>query len=337
MQTTHRQLLLATPLRLCCLRQRFYHKQTLTNAVVQKKRTELFSKEAKRQAALITDIEKIEVKYYGHPEDCTLIMNKNMSTPFNCAQHINQMILERSVVAEVDGQVWDMHRPLEDNCGLRFLHFRQNDPYYANKAFWRSASLMLGAVLESVFKDNIYVELCSFPSPNVRSGSFVYDVDLKITKWEPTKEELRILSGEMVKLAMASHRFERLEVDANLALKIFSDNHFKRNQIPHIAAQSSSGNTVVVYRMGTFVEISCGPMISNTSHLGKVSVASVHPIETNDGQLFRVQGVALPRGFMLNHFSYGLLEKRAQRLNSGRIPVIPTVESLPPQQELSAA
>lgn len=64
----------------------FYHKQTLTNAAVQKKRVELFNKEAKRQAAFITDVEKITVKYSDQPEECTLVMNKNMSTPYNCAQ-----------------------------------------------------------------------------------------------------------------------------------------------------------------------------------------------------------------------------------------------------------
>lgn len=46
----------------------------------------------------------------------------------------------------------------------------------------------------------------------------------------------------MVKLAMEGHRFQRLEVDASLALKMFEDNHYKTLQIPHIAAQSSTGS-----------------------------------------------------------------------------------------------
>lgn len=63
-----------------------YHRQALTNTAVKKKRSQLFTQEAQRQAALVTDVEKIEVKYEGHPENCTLIMNKSMSTPYNCAQ-----------------------------------------------------------------------------------------------------------------------------------------------------------------------------------------------------------------------------------------------------------
>lgn len=42
--------------------------------------------EKKRQRDAVGRIEKIEVRYLGLPEDMTLIMNKKLSTPFNCAQ-----------------------------------------------------------------------------------------------------------------------------------------------------------------------------------------------------------------------------------------------------------
>lgn len=80
---------------------------------------------------------------------------------------INQWICNRSVLALVnDSKLWDMHRPLVDDCTLRFLHFQDDDPFHVNKAFWRSCSFLLGAVIESAFKDNIEVTLHSFPSPN---------------------------------------------------------------------------------------------------------------------------------------------------------------------------
>lgn len=46
----------------------------------------MFSEEQKRQYDNLGRIEKIEVRYLGVPEDTTLVMNKNLSTPFNCAQ-----------------------------------------------------------------------------------------------------------------------------------------------------------------------------------------------------------------------------------------------------------
>lgn len=48
--------------------------------------SELFDLEKKRQREAVGRIEKIEVRYLGLPEDITLVMNKNLSTPYNCAQ-----------------------------------------------------------------------------------------------------------------------------------------------------------------------------------------------------------------------------------------------------------
>jgi len=46
-------------------------------------------------------------------------------------------------------------------------------------------------------------------------------------------------------------------------------------QIPQIAAQSSNGSTVTVYRLGDHVDITRGPLISTTHQLGRFSVTAV--------------------------------------------------------------
>ena len=50
------------------------------------KRNEIFEQEKKRQIDMIPRVEKIEVHYKGIPEDVTLYLNKDLSTPFNVAQ-----------------------------------------------------------------------------------------------------------------------------------------------------------------------------------------------------------------------------------------------------------
>lgn len=57
----------------------------LTNSEIRQKRNSLFESEKQRQLSLVTRIEKIEVEYKGLPEECSLVMNKGLSTPFNCA------------------------------------------------------------------------------------------------------------------------------------------------------------------------------------------------------------------------------------------------------------
>lgn len=58
----------------------------MSSAEIQQRRSELFSLEQERQKQNVGRIEKIEVRYLGQPSDTTLIMNKGLSTPFNCAQ-----------------------------------------------------------------------------------------------------------------------------------------------------------------------------------------------------------------------------------------------------------
>lgn len=62
----------------------------LTNEEVTRKRNELFGQEKARQMALVSRIEKIEVRHKGTPEECTLLMNKGLSTPFNCAMRMKK-------------------------------------------------------------------------------------------------------------------------------------------------------------------------------------------------------------------------------------------------------
>ena len=70
----------------------------------------------------------------------------------------------------------------------------------------------------------------------------MYDIDLGDHKWTPSKEELMVISAKMHRLAEEEIPFERLVVDLDLALVMFSDNPHKKKQIPSIAKKSPSGN-----------------------------------------------------------------------------------------------
>ena len=41
--------------------------------------------------------------------------------------------MTRSVLALVNGQPWDMHKPLIEDCELRFLHCKDEDPSLSNQ------------------------------------------------------------------------------------------------------------------------------------------------------------------------------------------------------------
>lgn len=290
--------------------------EKLTNAEIRKKRNEIFQEEKKRQFSLVTRIEKIEVQHKGPPEDCTLYMNKNLSTPFNCAMHISELLMNRSVCALVNGKIWDIHRPLEEDCELRFLHFKDEDPMEVNKAFWRSCSFITGHVLETAFKDSHRVDLCSFPPPDIESGSFVYDAHLPLEGWKPSTEELMCMSRIGWKLHGEDLKFECLEVNATVATKMFEDNPFKSQQISSIAAKSHNKSTVTLYKMGNHIDISSGPMIATTAMIGRFSIVAIHDFASpRYGPLKRIQGVAIPTQLSMHYWTYEQLLKRGRKFN----------------------
>lgn len=290
---------------------RFLHVQNkphLTNESVCQIRNDLFTKEKERQQSLITRVEKINVEYRGIPSDVNLVMNKNMSTPYNCAMHIHEFLCQRSVLAEVNGKPWDMHRPLNEDCELRLLNFH-TAPEILNKVFWRSCSFLLGMIVERAFKEKYFVDLHSWPKPNIRSGSYVYDADIGIPDWKVTTEELKSFTTSMCKLISEDNQFERLDVSKSLALEIFAHNRFKKQQISLI-----NEDMITLYRVKGHVDMSCGPMIGSTRFVGTSQITAVHQLNNDCG--YRFQGLSIPRQLTLNSFAFSVLADRAKKLNA---------------------
>ena len=51
---------------------------------------------------------------------------KGVTTPLDIAASISKSLAKKTVVAKVDGEVWDLARPLEGDCALQLLSF--DDP-----------------------------------------------------------------------------------------------------------------------------------------------------------------------------------------------------------------
>lgn len=145
----------------------------------------------------------------------------------------------------------------------------------------------------------------------------MHDIVLAEEHWNPTVPELRALSIEMIKLSQQDLPIERLDVSSELALEMFHDNPFKREQIPSVAAQNNG--QVTVYRVGEHVDISKGPMMGSTGLLGRCTISASHPIKEGSERgkhFYRMQGVALPAVLRIGHFAYNILENRSRKLVS---------------------
>ncbi|XP_060626466.2 large ribosomal subunit protein mL39 isoform X1 [Anolis sagrei] len=291
----------------------------LSTAEIAQMRNELYTKERERQLSLYPRIEKIEVKYVGKSHPGTVfVMNKGFSTPYSCAMHLSELHCKKSVLALVDGEFWDMNKPLTNSCEIEFLTFKDEDPEEVNKAYWRSCSMLLGYVLEQAFKEEYSTTLVRAPEVPVISGAFCYDVilDSKLDDWKPTEESLRSFTKDIHKLIHQDLPFETLDVDAKVALEIFQHNKYKQDMVEQKASQNSE-RIVKLHRCGNFVDISEGPHIPRTSFCYQYEVTAAHNLQSSQSELIRrFQGLSLPVALKLQHAVCYRLRERSRKLVS---------------------
>lgn len=167
--------------------------------------------------------------------------------------------------------------------------------------------------MKAALKDQSGAILHSWPPPDIKSGSFVYDVSIPtLNDWKLTQQEELTLTSVFWKIKEKKHNFERLSVSRELAKEILSPNEYKAKQIDGMPGTTK---VVTLYRLGDHIDMSGGPMIANSGMIGRASVTTVHKIDSDDGTLFRFQGVAIPQQLRMNHFAYKILQERARKLN----------------------
>lgn len=246
----------------------------------------LTAHDAQQRACFSPVTEKVTVQYIGKlGQPCALQMTKGLSTPMDCARHLSSLLAERSAIALVDGHPWSMFHPFVKDCSLEFLHFKDshNDPTPANDAFWRSASFLLAATLESAFHPAHEVRVISNPVLKPESGGFFCDIAFTPTDstgptpWIPSAEELRALSVHGQRLATSNMSFEPLNPTHSLLESCFADHPIRLAEIckelslvTTTSVDEDSSTPVyegAVYKMGSFVEASGGPPLISSSRL----------------------------------------------------------------------
>ncbi|XP_012886475.1 PREDICTED: 39S ribosomal protein L39, mitochondrial [Dipodomys ordii] len=261
-------------------------------------RNELFNKEKNRQLSLTPRTEKIEVQYVGKTNPGTIfVMNKNISTPYSCAMHLSEWYCKKSILALVDGQPWDMYKPLTKSCEIKFLTFKDHDPQEVNKL--RDLTLLFILVGFTVI-----------------AGAFCYDVvlDKKLDEWIPTKENLCSFTKDAYTLIYKDLPFETLEVEAKVALEIFQHNKYKIDFIEEKASENPE-RIVKLHRIGDFIDVSEGPLIPRTSTCFQYEVSAVHNLQHSQSPLIRrFQGLSLPTHLRVQFTIWSKLLERSRKM-----------------------
>ncbi|XP_076430693.1 threonine--tRNA ligase, mitochondrial isoform X2 [Peromyscus maniculatus bairdii] len=213
------------------------------------------------------------------------------TTPYQLARKISSTLADTAVAAEVNGELYDLERPLETDCHLRFLTF---DSPEGKAVFWHSSAHVLGAAAEL----QLGAVLCRGPS--TESG-FYHDFFLRKER-TVRSSELPLLERTCEEIIAAAQPFRRLEASRDQLRQLFKDNHFKL----HLIEEKVTGPTATVYGCGMSVDLCRGPHLRHTGQIGALKLLTNSSASWRSSgaaeTVQRVSGIAFPKVELLRNW-----------------------------------
>ncbi|XP_067888845.1 threonine--tRNA ligase 1, cytoplasmic [Heterodontus francisci] len=212
------------------------------------------------------------------------------STPYQIACGISQGLADNVVVAKVNGVVWDLDRPLEEDCSLALLKFEDEE---AQAVYWHSSAHILGEAMERILGG------CLCYGPPIENG-FYYDMFLE--EGGVSSNDFPALENLCKRIMKDKQPFERLEIKKETLLEIFKYNKFKCR----ILNEKVNTPTTTVYRCGPLIDLCRGPHVR---HTGKIKAMKIHKNSSTywEGKadmetLQRIYGISFPDSKMLKEW-----------------------------------
>ncbi|XP_047593760.1 threonine--tRNA ligase 2, cytoplasmic isoform X1 [Lutra lutra] len=209
------------------------------------------------------------------------------TTPYQVAAEISPELAESTVVAKVNGELWDLDRPLEGDSVLELLTFDNEE---AQAVYWHSSAHVLGEAMELYYGGH----LCY--GPPIENG-FYYDMFIGDRAVSST--ELSALEDICKTIIKEKQPFERLEVNKEVLLEMFKYNQFKCR----ILNEKVNTPTTTVYRCGPLIDLCKGPHVR---HTGKIKTIKIFKNSSTywEGNpkmetLQRIYGISFPDNKMM--------------------------------------
>src|ERR1700691_4015336 len=181
------------------------------------------------------------------------------SRPLDIAKSISPRLADDAVVARVNGQLWDLTRPFENDAQLEILTSKNPEALQVYRH--STAHLLAAAVLE------LFPETKLGIGPPTDTG-FYYDFQRE-TPFTP--EDLEKIEARMQELQAKNLPFERKMTLKDVGLAKYSDDWMKRELI-----EERAGEIFSEYTLGPqFIDFCRGPHVPSTSRLKAFKLLSV--------------------------------------------------------------
>ena len=200
--------------------------------------------------------------------------------PIDIAKSISPRLADAAIVAQVNGQLYDLTRPLESDADLKILTAK--NPESLDVYRHSTAHLLAAAVLE------LFPETQLGIGPPIENG-FYYDFD-RATPFTP--EDLEKIEKRMWEIQARDLPYERILTPKDEGLRKYSDAWMKCELIGERA-----GDIFSEYTLGPhFIDFCRGPHVPSTSKIKAFKLLSIAGAywkgNEHNKQLQRIYGTA---------------------------------------------
>ena len=214
------------------------------------------------------------------------------TTPMEIAKNISPRLAQEVLAAKVNGEVWDLTRPLMHDTAIQLLKWDDED---GKHAYWHSSAHLMAEALQQLYP-NVKFGI----GPAIENG-FYYDIDLGDNVI--TDSDFAKIEAKMMELAGKGEAIQRTSISKADAMKMFGD----RGEVykTELISELEDGQ-ISTYTQGTFTDLCRGPHLPNTSYIKAVKITSVAGAywrgDEKRKQLVRLYGITFPKKKMLDEY-----------------------------------
>ncbi len=223
------------------------------------------------------------------------------TTSMAVAKSISEGLARNILAAKVNGQVWDLSRPITTDATINFLKW---DDAEGKSTFWHSSAHLMAEAIQAIFPETKFAI-----GPPLERG-FYYDIDLGDR--QIVEEDLRKIEVKMAELAKQNEVFNRTEVSKADAI-----DYFTKKQDPYKLEliDGLQDGQITFYSQGGFTDLCRGPHIPNTGFIKAIQLNNIAGAywrgDEKNKMLTRIYGITFPNKKELDE--YNLLMEEAKK------------------------
>jgi threonyl-tRNA synthetase len=223
-------------------------------------------------------------------------------TSMQIALSISEGLARNVLAAEVNGEVWDASRPIEEDSSVKLLTW--NDAK-GKSTYWHSSAHLLAEALEALYPGTKFGI-----GPAIETG-FYYDVDFGDREF--SSDEFKKIEDKVIELAKTKNEYIRKPVSKADAIAYFTE---KGDEYKLDLLKDLPDGGITFYTQGNFTDLCRGPHIPNTGAIKAVKLMSVAGAywrgDESRKQLTRIYGVTFPKASELTDYLH-LIEEAKKR------------------------